>query len=271
MSGFTVDWLTLREPADVAARSMSITRLAADSLPPGVVHALDLATGTGSNVRCLAPHLPAHQDWLLVDADERLLAELPERMRRAALPPRARLETRRVDLSRLDLAEIVDGRGLVTASALLDLVSDEWIAAVSRLCRRASAVVLFALTYNGRLDLSPVEPEDGRVGALVNRHQRTDKGFGPALGPDAPARAEDHLARLGYDVTRAPSDWVLAPDQGELQRQLIDGWAAAATAIEPGEARRIDQWRTRRQAHVAAGRSRLVVGHDDLAGTIRDS
>jgi hypothetical protein len=267
MSAFSADWLALREPADIAARSLAIVRLAADSLPPGVVHALDLATGTGSNMRYLAPRLAADQDWLLVDADERLLTEVPERMREAGLPQRVRLQTRPVDLSGPHLSDIVDGRSLVTASALLDLASEEWVARLSGLCRRAGAVVLFALTYNGRLDFSPAEPEDARVRMLVNRHQRTDKGFGPALGPDAPARTEDHLAGLGYHVTRAPSDWVLTPDQRDLQRQLIEGWAEAATAIEPGEARAFREWQARRDAHVAAGRSRLVVGHDDLAAT----
>ena len=169
-----------------------------------------------------------------------------------------------MDLSALERTDIVEGRVLVTASALLDLVSEPWVASLCAMCRRTGAVVLLALTYNGRISCSPAEPEDEMVRLLVNRHQHGDKGFGPAFGPDAPARAEEHFARLGYDVTRAASDWVLTPDEGLLQQQLLDGWAEAATAIEPGEAPRISEWNARRQAHVAAGRSRIVVGHDDL-------
>jgi hypothetical protein len=264
MSRFTVDWLTLREPADRAARSAAIAEHAAGALPQGTVRALDLATGTGSNVRYLAPRLPQEQDWLLVDADERLLHELPARMRQSRLPGRVRIDSCLVDLSALERTSIVEGCGLVTASALLDLVSDAWVASLSAMCRRAGAVVLLALTYNGRISCSPAEPEDEMVRLLVNRHQHGDKGFGPALGPDAPARAEGHFGRLGYVVTRAGSDWVLTPDEDLLQQQLLDGWAEAATAIEPGEAPRIRGWNARRQAHVAARRSRLVVGHEDL-------
>ncbi len=265
MSSFSVDWLALREPADAAARSESIMREAARALPRGIVRALDLATGTGSNVRYLAPRLPQEQDWLLVDADERLLHELPARMGHPRLPARVRIESRHVDLSALGRTDIVESRSLVTASALLDLVSEPWVASLSAMCRRAGAVVLLALTYNGRISCSPAEPEDEMVRRLVNRHQLGDKGFGPALGPDAPARAEEHFARLGYAVSRAPSDWVLAPDERALQSQLLDGWAEAATAIEPGMARQISEWHARRQAHIAAGRSRIVVGHDDLS------
>jgi hypothetical protein len=260
MSGFTAGWLALREPADVAARALAVTRRAADALPQGAVKAVDLATGTGSNVRYLAPHLPAQQDWWLVDSDERLLAQV-----RAG---NVRFETKCVDLSGANLGAVVEGRDLVTASALLDLVSEGWLASLADRCRSAGAVVLFALTYNGQMDFSPQEDADEEVRSLVNRHQRTDKGFGPALGPDAAARAEALLAGHGYRVTRAASDWVLGPQQHDLQQQLIDGWADAAAAMEPGTSGHIAEWRAQRQAHLAAGRSHVVVGHDDLVGVL---
>jgi hypothetical protein len=71
---------------------------------------------------------------------------------------------------------------------------------------------------------------------------------------------------LGYRVQRAPSDWRLAPESGELQRQLIDGWARAAAEMAPQQIRTIDAWRDRRLAHVAAGWSAITVGHEDFAG-----
>jgi hypothetical protein len=101
--------------------------------------------------------------------------------------------------------------------------------------------------------------------SLVNEHQRTDKGFGVALGPDATDRAARCFGDLGYRVQRAPSDWVLTPESGELQRQLIDGWAQAAAAMAPQQIRSIDAWRDRRLAHVAAGWSAITVGHEDVA------
>jgi hypothetical protein len=266
MSGFTAGWLALREPADRAARSLSITRAVVNALPAGIVRAVDLATGTGANLRYLVPYLPPEQDWLLVDNDETLLSELPVRIYRSGLPREVRIECRRTDLSELEAnSDIIEGRTLVTASALLDLVSAPWIASLAALCRRAGAVVLFALTYNGRITFSPIEPADDIVRRLVNRHQQTDKGFGPALGPDARVRAEQHFGRLGYRVMRAPSDWELGPDARDIQAQLIDGWTAAAIAMEPRDAAVIGDWQGRRQAHVGAGRSSIVVGHDDLA------
>jgi hypothetical protein len=162
----------------------------------------------------------------------------------------------------------VSGRDLVTASALLDLVSEEWLRAVCSMCHRQRSLVLFALSYDGRMTCAPEDPEDELVRSLVNHHQRTEKSFGRALGPDASARASDILERLGYDVVRDRSDWVLVRESYDLQRQLIEGWAAAATAIAPAETELIAGWRVRRIEHVQAGESSLTVGHEDLGAFI---
>ena len=163
MGDFKPAWLALREPADVAARSLRLTSLLADRLAanPGdprdtELRVLDVATGTGANVRYLAEHLPPHQSWLLVDRDPALLAALPARMRSwgaargfavTPLPDgvlvsddrlMCRVRTHRLDLAVNRLAcdaDLFAGRGLVTASALLDLVSEEWLRTLASLCR----------------------------------------------------------------------------------------------------------------------------------------
>ena len=107
---------------------------------------------------------------------------------------------------------------LVTASALLDLVSDDWLRALAQRCADAARRCCSALNYDGRIICTPEDPDDGTIVALVNEHQRTDKGFGPALGPDATDRAVHWFRRAGYEAQRAPSDWALTPASGELQR-----------------------------------------------------
>jgi SAM-dependent methyltransferase len=264
------NWLALREPADAAARSVALTRAIVDRLPrdrpPRIV---DLGTGTGSNVRYLAGHLTGESHWLLVDRDSALLSEATRRLKEERKDREDRkgkvVETREMNLGVLDPA-IIEGCDLVTASALLDLVSETWLRALANACRQGGAAVLFALTYNGRSRCSPAESEDDAIRDLLNRHQRSnDKGFGRAAGPDAVAAAERCFADAGYQVERAPSDWVLAPEARELQRQLIEGWADAAREIAPDLTATIDDWLRRRLAHVEANRSHVVVCHDDLA------
>lgn len=285
MGDFSVGWLALREPADFIARSSRLAGSVADALAHGdMVQALDVAGGTGSNVRYLAERLSPRQDWLLVDHDQRLLTQAPVRMSEwaaahgyeARVEPdgvrlqgdrlNCRVHMRRVDVADLASTTIFSGRALVTASALLDLVSEPWLRGLAERCRDEASAVLFALNYDGRIHCEPEEAEDELIRELVNRHQRTDKGFGAALGSDAAATAERLFAGGGYQVQREPSDWVLSPDAHGLQQALIDGWAQAAAEMDPGESARIRSWRARRLAHVARGRSRLRVGHQDVAG-----
>jgi SAM-dependent methyltransferase len=276
MGRFAADWLALREPADARARSAKLTRLFADRLGQAAeFHVLDLAAGTGANARYLAEFLPTGQrglQWLLVDNDRELLAQAAaQAAAQETIDPRGldQVETRVVDLASAfapAAEDICAGRDLVTASALLDLVSGRWLQMLARRCRDNGAAVLFALTYNGDVRCSPEEPEDDTVRELVNRHQRIDKGFGPALGPEASESAADAFAALGYEVRRERSDWSLGADARDLQARLIEGWADAAAAIAPDRSALLQSWRSRRLAHVAAGRSRLVVGHEDLVG-----
>jgi hypothetical protein len=260
MEHFSAGWLSLREPADHAARSIDLTRAVIEAVPAGrQLRILDLAAGTGSNLRYLtAAGLRGSRsaDFLLVDHDPVLLARVPKT---------SGVTTRRMDLSTLDNRTIFDGRTLVTASALLDLVSDTWLRALAVRCAENGAAALFALSYDGRIVCSPEDRDDGAIVARVNQHQRFDKGFGPALGPDATDCAERCFRDVGYQVTRARSDWLLTSASAELQRQLIDGWAAAAAEIARFEADVIEAWRRRRQAHVDEGLSHIVVGHEDLA------
>jgi hypothetical protein len=258
-------WLSLREAADARARSTALTDAVAGRLPTDApLRLVDLATGTGSNIRYLALRLHGEQQWLAVDGDAVLLRHVPHDVPGA--PVGSQVETRCVDLGPSTF-DLFANRNLVTASALLDLVSAQWIGDLAAQCREAGACVLFALSYDGRFECTPGEPEDDVVRGWFNDHQRqNDKGFGRAAGPDAWQVAVTAFRDAGYDVRHERSDWVLMPDEAELQRQLIDGWAQAASEIASAQSASIADWRARRLAHVNEGQSRIVVGHQDIAG-----
>jgi len=261
MSGFSAEWLALREPADAAARATGVTAaIAAATAGRSPLRVADLGCGTGSNLRYLASRLPQPQAWRLIDHDAALLEAA--RM----LVPQA-VETHVADLRDLDPSAF-EGCDLVTASALLDLVSEAWVRRFALLCRDAGAAVLVVLNYDGRTACTPADVDDAFVRELVNAHQRSDKGFGPALGPDSGPRAAQALTDAGYRVVVEKSDWVVGPDQAGLQRQLISGWADAAVELASAEAARVRAWQSRRLTHVDAGTSTVRVGHDDVGGVL---
>ena len=217
------------------------------------LHVVDLGAGSGSNLRCLAPHLGPQQAWRLLDADAGLLAGI-------AAPPGTTVATEVADLSAIEAVALA--ADLVTATAFLDLVSADWLARL--VACLDGAAVLFALTYDGRIDWDPLDPSDALARELVNRHQRTDKGFGPALGPEAAHQAVHLLKGAGYAVMTADTAWRLGPGDAALQHALLSGYRGAAAAVAPDRAGDIAAWASRREALIAAGNSRLTVGHTDL-------
>jgi hypothetical protein len=278
-------WLRLREPFDTTARSDVLARAVASTMPHDQpLYAVDLASGTGANIRYLAERLHGQQRWLAVDRDAALLGELLDRtcawgvargfdvrldatsclVRGATIE--CRIETRQADLRALDERAIFAGRQLVTASALLDLVSESWLEALVARCRAEGAAALFSITYDGRSSCTPKDPVDDFVRELFNRHQKTDKGLGgPAAGPDAVDAVERCYSDAGFSVRREASDWIVPPSAREFQRLLVDGWAHAAAEVAPVLAVPIRDWHARRVAHINDGRSRVEVGHADVA------
>ncbi|MDM0111213.1 class I SAM-dependent methyltransferase [Variovorax sp. J22R133] len=241
---------------------------------------LDLACGTGANLRELAPRLGGSQRWVLVDHDPVLLAALSQRFaewaRDAALVVSTTANGLRIEgadwdaeviSQRLDLAASLDAAPfrdaqLITASALIDLVSQYWLDALLNHARAANAALLLALSVDGRVEWEPRDADDGAVLKLFEMHQRRDKGFGPALGIGAPGRAASRLQALGYQVSQARSDWLVGPGSSAMQIAMIEGLAGAAMEQDPAARERIDAWKLRRLAIAAV--TSLRVGHTDL-------
>jgi SAM-dependent methyltransferase len=256
MSGFTTSWLDLREPADRAARDGDLLGLVAEFLDaaedPLVV---DLGCGTGSTLRAVAPRLAKPVAWRLVDADAGLLDEARRRAGGETV------ETVEMNLSGNVLFPFSDAT-LVTASALLDLVSEAWIARLVATLSSRRAALYSALTYDGTTEWDPVHPLDAAVLAAFNRDQRRDKGFGPALGPTAGAVIEKTLDRAGYRVIARPSPWRLGPDEAPLVAELARGMATAVTGEGGLDREAVDDWLAFRLEHAADGR--CTVGHQDV-------
>jgi hypothetical protein len=261
---FSADWLALREPYDRRARNGEVIAAVATefaALPS--VRIVDLACGTGSTVRALSEHLPMRQDWRLADNDLGLLA----RAKAMPLADGVTVTPVPLDLNR-DLEAALDGPvDLVTTSAFLDLASEGWL---DRLVTEtaARAIPLYAaLTYDGRVDISPPDAADAAIVAAVNKHQATDKGFGAALGPKAADHTIERFERVGYSVTRRLSDWTMGPDDRDIQIEILSGWASATRELGALSLDETVSWLTRRRASVAAGMSSLRVGHVDFFAT----
>jgi hypothetical protein len=133
-----------------------------------------------------------------------------------------------------------------------------------RLARAAPrrAPLLVVLTTDDAPRLAPAAADDPAVIAAYELDQGRDKGFGPALGANAPGALIAAAARHGYAVETAHSDWQLAPGNAAMLEAML-GFLAHSAAATLGEAR-VAAWHEARRADVAAGRLSMRVGHRDI-------
>ncbi|MGC4763472.1 methyltransferase domain-containing protein [Micromonospora sp. DT46] len=257
-------WLALREPADAAARAEDLVDLVRPRLAgagPLVVH--DLGAGTGAMARWLAPRLPGPQHWILHDRDADLLARAAAGMPAAGDGGPVTVEVRRGDLTRLAAADLADA-SLVTASALLDMLTAAEVERLVAACAGAGRPALLALSVTGQVRLTPADPWDGRIAAAFNDHQRRTVDGRALLGPDAVHACAAAFARHGVDVVLRPSPWRLGPQRAELVGEWFTGWLDAACEQRPELTGPTRAYARRRRAEIAAGRLDVLVEHLDL-------
>ena len=214
--------------------------------------------------RWLAPRLRGPQHWVIHDRDADLLeVALVDRPGPAADGAAVTIETRGSDITRLDPGDLV-GATFVTASALLDMLTEDELTGLVAGCVGAGCPVLLALSVVGRVELTPAEPLDRRVAAAFDAHQRRLTPRGRLLGPDAVRRAIDEFSRGGSEVLLRSSPWQLGADDGELIVEWFTGWVAAACEQEIGLAAELGDYAPRRLAQAAAGQLAVLVDHADL-------
>jgi hypothetical protein len=248
------EWLVLRGGADAAARSAALAERLRWHLPAAgrlVIH--DLGGGSGAMGRWLAPRLPEPQQWAVHDRDPDLLKLA---VTASAGSDVVSVEARLTDITRLTPDDL-SGASLITASALLDLLTTDELVRMLRAC--GARPMLLALTVVGRVTLSPADPLDLRIGAAFNAHQR-GRGL---LGPDAVTAAVDALRGTGAEVFVRPSPWRLDASHADLAAQWLDGWVAAACEQEPALAAEAGAYMDRRLAQ-AARELAVTVDHADL-------
>jgi hypothetical protein len=259
------DWLRLREASDAQARSDELVADLDSWLPadrPAVIH--DLGCGTGSMGRWLAPKLSGRQHWILYDRDPALLARAAaEPAGPAADGSQVTCQTRQRDITRLQPEDLTRA-SLITASALLDMMTGEELERFVTTCTDAGCGVLVTISVVGRVELLPADELDDQVQDAFNEHQRRDLGAGSLLGPDAAEAAVAAFTRAGCQVLVRSSPWLLGPGDSELIGQWFTGWLDAACEQRPGLAAATASYRQGRLADLAAARMAVTVHHTDL-------
>jgi SAM-dependent methyltransferase len=271
VTAFSAEWLDRREPADHRSRNRKLEHALAkhfDGWRPITV--VDLGCGTGSNLRATAPLLGPEQHWALIDHEQGLLDAAAERLTAWADgsdwkdgklslfrgAKRINVEFRRADLARDLEAALGPNANLLTASALFDLGSADFIGRFAAAVAARKSAFYTVLTYDGDQRWTPEHEADAAMGEAFHAHQKRDKGFGPSAGPDAPDALSDAFTGLGYAVSEGDSAWRLGSGDEALIAELAAGFAEAVRETGRVEATVLAEW-------CAIARSDAVVGHAD--------
>jgi hypothetical protein len=291
MGEFSADWLALREPVDHRSRNTLLQNQVVDFLHqrapvvPSLLHITDLGSGTGSNLRALAPHFGAMQCWTLVDYDADLLraarmtllswadgvldSSIPDSIGAAgifsgSIEPLVITKNMKTIAVQFRCANLLadyrsilnEPADLITAAAFFDLVAESWL---TEFCAALTKPLYTVLTYDGKETWGPPNALDADVLRAFHAHQSTDKGFGAALGPRAAERLQSLLQGRSFTTACAPSPWRMDDHDHALIEQLALGTASAVRATGMLANTAIDQWEyARRQA------STCEIGHIDL-------
>ena len=257
------DWLALREQEDARARSRELALAASGLLGPGRIVIHDLGSGTGSMMRWLAPLLPGPQTWVLHDWNSNLV----QRATNGVVLDRERrpvsVRTRSGELAHLDPVDLA-GASLVTASALLDVLTSEETRAVAQACIAVGCPVLLSLSVTGEVRLDPRDPRDDVFEASFNAHQQRLVGGRRLVGPSGLALAKRLFLDAGWKTRPVATFWRLGDHDPGLLGQWFDGWFDAA--LEQGADLQVDGvgYRALRSSQLRRGALSAVVVHTDL-------
>ncbi len=262
MSGFSAEWLALREPYDLAARNATVLDAVATAFTEQAsISVVDLACGTGATLRAIGPHLPPRQTWRLVDNDLSLLAKASALGR----PPHVTVIAKPVDL-------VARSR----ARARRPARSRDHLGAARPRVGANGSIASWSRRRRGGCRSMPRSAMT--AGPSSSRPACSTASSWPASTPiSAPTRAS--VRRSGRPRRRAPSsgssmsairsskgrsDWIFGPDDRAMQDALFAGWAEVAALTTRLSSDEIDGWLAQRRADLAAGRSHLRVGHVDI-------
>ena len=165
----------------------------------------------------------------------------------------------------VDLAGPLAGLGLnrhdgVVCSALLDLVSADWIAALAAGLKRP---LLACLSVDGRDALRPVHALDRAVLAAFRRDQARPKGLGLALGARAPAVLARALRGRGFVVRMAASDWAIGRGEADMLDRLVASLGEVAARHLPDRRAAVRRWVAARVGQVDRRGLAMRIGHRD--------
>ena len=155
---------------------------------------------------------------------------------------------------------------VISYSAALDIMSKLSIdVALKRI--KKNNILYFSLCFNGQVRWTPTNTFDKYILKFFNNHQRSDKGFGEALGYKSIDFVRKKAHKLKLDISVKDSPWIVKnksdKDKVFMKRYLLD-IKKSLFHMEGIDKDILRKWYQDKKSDIDNKNTKLYVGHNDI-------
>ena len=245
---------------------------------------IDFCCGTGSFLMWALNKNISFQNCILVDYDIKLLKSIKSNLR-THLKSKYTVQSNTnnlnllikknsktissVSIEKYDCDEYSHNNKalhVISYSAALDLMSKSSIDIALKKIKKNN-IFYFSLCFNGLVKWTPTNTFDKYILAFFNNHQRSDKGFGNALGHKSIEYLRKKAGKLNLNITVADSPWIIKnkseKDTVFMKRYLLD-IRKSLFHMEGIDKNILRKWYEDKKYDLENKKIKLYVGHNDI-------
>lgn len=155
---------------------------------------------------------------------------------------------------------------VISYSAALDIMSKSSIGVALKRIKKNN-ILYFSLCFNGQVRWTPTNTFDKYILTFFNNHQRSDKGYGKALGCKSIQYVRDKADKLNLNIAIKDSPWNIKnksnKDKVFMKRYLLD-IKKSLFHMEGIDKDILRKWYQDKKSDIDDKNIKLYVGHNDI-------
>ena len=281
---FSKSWINIRVDYDNISRSTVLVDHINKLSQEDDIDLIDLYCGSGNFLIWSLNKDILFKNCILVDHDVKLLKSIKSNLRTHLRPMYSiQSNTNNLDLlikrnsktlSSISIKKndcdgyryLSEKYHVISYSAALDIMSKSSIASALKRIKKNN-ILYFSLCFNGQVRWTPTNTFDKYILTFFNNHQRSDKGFGNALGSKSIEFIKQKADKLNLNIIVKDSPWIIKnkfdKDKVFMKRYLLD-IKKSLFHMEGIDKDILRKWYLDKKSEIDNKKIQLYVGHNDI-------